>query len=989
MLQRVLSKRPPRRPRQSRGRFAILVGVALIVLVALSARGIATVFTDYLWFDSLGVVDEWQRQWGYRTIVGLLFGLAFFVLLGGNLMIANRLQPVAIPRRTGDELVERYRELVGVRQRTVWLGAALVFSVLAGLGASSQWRSWVLFRFGGEFGTSDAEHGIDLSFYVFKLPFLSYAVSWLFAALIIVSLFTAMAHYLTGGLQVPGSGAVATGRVKIHLSVLFSSIAIVKAADYFLERYRLTLSRRGVVAGALYTEANVTQRSMMLLMLVSLVVAVAFIVNVRRRGWGLPSLTIGLWLVLSIIAGMALPALVQRIKVDPNESALERPYIARNIEATRFAMGLDRVVEQDFDYTGALTDDQITANAATVSNVRLLDPTVVPNTFSTLQSIYEYYRFADLDVDRYVIDGAETGVVLGARELNQAALPVNTWEAKHLSYTHGYGAAMARANAVNREGEPEFVVSDIPARVESSELETVALDRPEIYFGEGFDRNDAGGYAVVGTSVKEEGDQYEGDGGVSIGSLVRQVAFALRFGDLEVLTSNYLNENSRVLYIRNVAERAAAVAPFLRWDNDPYPVLLDGGIKYVIDGYTVSSAIPYAEPARSGDLEAGADLRYEDFNYIRNSVKAVVDAYDGSVTLYLSDTLYGEPDPIIRAYAAAFPNLFTPIDEMSEELRSHLRYPEDLFRLQTQTWARYHLDDPGDLYSQQDGWNVAQRPPNDTGRDSSTTNTASSSEPIAPNYLQMRLPGERIDEFVLLRPFVPHSGSSSSSPKKQLNAFMVARNDPAEYGQLVVYSMTEEGPDGTTQRNSEVPGPLSAHENMVSTTRLSQRLAQLNSSSGSSVVTFGNMVIVPIGEGIMYVRPIYVASEAQGSSQQLRIVVVSVGSRVGIGDTYAEALASLFPSAQITTAEEGPIDGDVEDDVVVDDLGRTAEDYLIDALRRYDEADELLRGGGVSALSDYQQAVSEAEDLVRRAAEALGAVPSADPQNEATDDESG
>ncbi|NLA36781.1 MAG: COG1615 family transporter, partial [Actinobacteria bacterium] len=305
--------------------------------------------------------------------------------------------------------------------------------------------------------------------------------------------------------------------------------------------------------------------------------------------------------------------------------------------------------------------------------------------------------------------------------------------------------------------------------------------------------------------------------------------------------------------------------------------------------------------------------------------------------------------------------------------------------LQTQTWSRYHLDDPGDLYSQQDGWNVAQRPPNDTGRDTSSTTTASAG-PIAPNYLQMRLPGERTDEFVLLRPFVPHSGSSSSSPKKQLNAFMVARNDPAEYGQLVVYSMTEHGPDGSTQRNSEVPGPLSAHENMVSTTRLSQRLAQLNSSSGSSVVTFGNMVIVPIGEGIMYVRPIYVASEAQGSSQQLRIVVVSVGSRVGIGDTYAEALASLFPSAQITTAEEGPGDTPIEDPgdgEVVDELDRTAEDYLIDALRRYDEADDLLRNGGVTALSDYQQAVSEAEELVRRAAEALGAVPPDAPANDA------
>ena len=962
----------------------LFVFVGLVVLALVFSRGVAGVYTDYLWFRALGVASEWQRQWGYRTILGLLFGLGFFVLLGGNLLVANRIAPLLTPRRTGDELVERYRELIDGRQRLVWLSASLLFSALAGIGASSQWRNWVLFRFGGTFGQVDAEHQVDLSFYVFKLPFLSYSVSWLFAALVIVTLFTVMAHYLTGALQLPGTGRVATGRVKIHLSVLFASLALVKALDYLLERYRLTLSRRGAVAGALYTEANVTVRSMSLLALVAVACAVVLVLNIRRRGWGIPVITIGLWLIVSLVAGIILPAAMQRLKVSPNESALEAEYIARNIAATRNSLGLDAVREHDFDYSPTLKDEEITANASTVSNVRLLDPQVVQPTFTSLQSMFEYYRFADLDVDRYDIGGAQTLVVIGARELSQSSLPVNTWEARHLSYTHGYGAAVAQANGVNSEGEPDFLVGSIPPQIDSEQLPSVSIDRPEIYFGEGFDRSDAGGYAIVGTDREEQTDGGPGPGGVDVGGVIRRAAFALRFGDFEMQTSSYLDAESRVVYRRNVSERVAAIAPFITWDNDPYPVLVDGGISFVLDGYTTTSWIPYAEPATTADLESSAPLRSEDFNYLRNSVKAVVDAYDGSVTLYLSDELYGDHDPIVRAYAAAFPGLFTPLGEMSDELRSHLRYPEDLFRIQTQMWGRYHLDDPAEFYSQQDGWDVAQNPPNDTGRDSSTTTTTTGTSPIAPNYLQMRLPGESADEFVMLRPFVPHSGASQSSPKKQLNAFMVARSDPDDYGTLSVYTMTKQGADGSVQRTNEVPSPLFAHENMVSTPMLSQRLAQLNSSSGSSVVTFGNMVMVPIESGILYVRPIYVASETRGSAQQLRIVVVSVGTRVGVGDTYAEALSSLFPTAEITTAEEGaagegadPGDGETSggDAPGIDEADAGV--LLAEAVARYDEADAILRAGGATALADYQDAIAEAEELVRRAAGLLSGIPAA------------
>lgn len=968
-----------RRGFAGRGRSIAVVTVLALVVAMVLLRAGARLYTDFLWHDALGVSDAWERLLGIQGLLSFGFAVGFFVFAYANLAFSDRIAPPVVPRRNGDEVVERYRELVGGRKRTVNLVSAIVFALFAGAGAASQWQNWVLFRFGGSFGQKDPLNNTDLGFYVFRLPFLSYVVSWAFAAVLIVLVLVAMNHYLNGAIHLPGVGAPATTAVKAHISVLLALLALIKGGDYFLDRYRLTMSNRGVVTGALYTDVNATWPATMLLVLVSLLCAAVFIANIRRRGWGLAAISIGIWMLMALIAGVAYPAAVQSLKVEAKESALESKFISRNIASTRQAFGIDDVKERDFNYQATLSDQAITDNASTVSNIRLLDPAVIPPTFTTLQSIRDYYRFSDLDVDRYQLDGEQTEVVIGARDLDQSSLPRQTWEAKHLSYTHGFGVAMAPANAVTRDGKPEFAIADIPVKIDRDQLPDLTLDQPEIYFGEGLDAADEKGYAIVGTSLKEEGEQYKGKGGVAINTFVRQAAFALRMGELEPLISDYVGDRSRVLFIRDIKQRASALTPFLHWDADPYPVLVDGRINYVLDGYTTSEAMPYSERYDGAGLDPASGLFGLPFNYVRNSVKAVVDAYDGSVDFYLTDDLYGSKDPIIRAYASAFPELFSPVSDMPPVIREHLRYPEDLFRVQTSMWGRYHLEDPGDFYKQEDGWDVAQNPPLDVRQNGTT---ATSGERIKPYYLQMKLPTERTDEFVIFRPFVPHTRPGSENPKKQLNAFMVGRSDSDQYGTLAVYTMTEEGPDGTTIRNTDVDGPLSVHERIVSSTGLSERLTQLNGQSGAAKVKLGNLLMVPIDEGLLYVRPIYVAGEAAGSAAQLRIVVVAVGDEVATGDTLAEAMKKLFPTAEIATRENAnppstdPADPADPSDPVDDPDQNSDKDpaaLIADALALFDEADEALRTGGVEALSEYQTKTAQAQELVRKAEKLLAA----------------
>ncbi len=892
---------PPRRvrldPTASRSRvWLVALGVTLFVLLT-SLKGIAGFYTDYLWFDSLNFTGVFTGVLGTKVGLGAVFSLVFFVVLWVNLFIADRLAPRFRPSGPEEEVIERYHELVGSRTGLVRAGLAGVFALIAGAGVSSRWNDWILFTNARDFGQVDPLFSIDAGFYVFQLPFLTFLVDWAFAALVIVAIVVAIAHYLNGGIRFQGSSQRVSVQVKAHLSVIFGVLALLRAAGYWLQRYELTLSTRGTVHGATYTDVNAQLPVLELLTLISLTAFLLFIINIRRRGWILPAFAVGTWALAAVVAGGIVPAFVQRFQVVPAESSREAEYITKNIAATRFAMGLDEVATTDFAADDSLDGSSLQDNAETVRNIRLWDPEFLLPSYQRLQEVRPQYQIIDVDVDRYEINGELTQVELSARELDTPGVPQNSWEARHLTYTHGYGAVAAPANSKTADGRPELIVSDIPVDgTASMNLE----EQPGIYVGEGLDD-----YVMVNTAREEidfqneQGTQftrYEGADGVDVGSYLRRAAFALRFGDINPLISSSVRPDSKVLYQRDIRERAQALAPFLSFDADPYVVIIGGRTQYVLDAYTTSASFPYAQQAETGALPASSGLT-RNFNYIRNSVKAVVDAYDGSVTFYVVTP----DDPLIRAYQEAFPELFADQNDVPEELREHFRYPEDLFRTQTTMWGRYHIDNPDDFYNNNDGWNVAQDPGAGSAAQVSPAVDPVTGAPLGPAqearidpyYLLMRLPGDQELSFVMLRPFVPVSRDDG---RKELTAFMVAKSDPGNYGELQTFVMP---------RSNLPDGPAIVGANMQQDQEVSE-LQTLLGGEGRSV-QFGNLVIIPVEQSLLYVRPFYVISQST-EIPELRKVIVSFGGRVVVEDTLDQALVELFGQSP-GTLEEQPTPG--------------------------------------------------------------------------------
>ena len=865
----------------------------MLFVLLVSLRGIASFYTDYLWFSSLDLSSLWRDILAAKVTLTLVGGAIFFVLCWGNLVVADRIAPQFRPLVADDDLIERYLEMVGRRAGLIRAALVGLLAVLFGLSLGGRWNEWILFANRVDFGETDATFNTDIGFYVFELPFLTSVLSWAFSAVILVLLVTILGHIVNGGIVFQTQGERTTPQVKAHLSVLLGVLALIQAGRYWLGRYSLTFSTRGTVDGASYTDYNVDLRVTYLLVVIALFAFGLFIANIWRRGWVLPMMAVGLWVFVAALAGGLVPAFVQRFRVEPSESSMERTYIQQNIAATRAAYGLN-VEEKDFVWQGDLDADDLADNVETLRNVRLWHPTIMEASFQRDQKIRSFYAINDVDVDRYTIDGRMTQVLIAARDLTVDGVRQSSWEATHLTYTHGHGVVAATANDRTPSGDPSLIARDVPMRTTGALPEP---DQPGLYFGEGI-----GGYVVTNTEREEiayqgegnttETTRYGGADGVELGSglqgFMRRTAFALRFGQFNMMISGNITPESRVLLQRDIRTRVEAIAPFLAYDHDPYVVVLpDGRIRYILDAYVTSAHYPNAERADTGGLDERSGLFGRSFSYARNSVKAVIDAYDGTVDLYVVD----EEEPILSAYRKAFPDLFTDLSEAPEGLEDHFRYPEDLFTVQTQMWAKYHVSDPDTFYNGNDEWSVPREPGLTTVRDAQTTERLgpdgqpiSSDDLYTSQYLLMQLPGEEAASFVLLRPYV--TATQGASSQNQLSGFIVARNDPGEYGQLESFVLpTSVLPDGPNLAADGIQSDDTVAE-------LRRSLCQ-----GASVCEMPAPSLIPIGNSIMYVQPLFVAGTELGAPRLEKVIVSyqsATRTQIEVDDTFRGALEKIF-----------------------------------------------------------------------------------------------
>ena len=940
---------PVRRP--SSGRFRVrawmVVLVAILFVLFLSARGLAGFYTDYLWFDSVGFGPTWRGLLWARFAPAAVFSLLFFVLMLLSLSVADRLAPRTRALGPEDEMLARYQQSVGPYAGRIRIAIAAIFALLAGGSVAGEWQRWILFTHSQSFGVKDPQFHQDIGFYVFRLPFLTFLFDWLFAGLIIVLIVTAIAHYLNGGIRLQTPFQRVTPQVKAHLSVILGLMALVKTAQYFLGRYELNFSGRGVVEGASKTDVAAQLPALNLLMVISIVAAGLFVWNIWRRGWVLPVIAVGLWGFVALVVGTIVPAAYQQFFVQPNELAKEKPYIARNIHATRAAFGLANIKTAQFNDRNNLTRANLDDNNRTISNARLWESSVIAENFQQFQSLQTYYKFNNADTDRYLVDNQLRQVLISARELNPDDLPSQSWVNRHVVYTHGYGAVVSPANSVNAQsGQPDYLLQDIPGRGK------IPLKQPQVYFGEKLKD-----YSLVGAKQAEfdypkkgtdATTRYRGAAGVGLSSWLRKAAFALRFGDQNLLISSQIDDKTRVIFRKDITERVQAAAPFLTFDGDPYPVIADGHLVWVLDGFTTSDHYPYSQ-SMAPDTGTGGN-----FNYIRNSVKATVDAYDGTITYYVVD----EKDPVIKSYRSAFPELFTDFAKMPKAVKEHLRYPQDLFRYQTDVYRKYHVQSPTAFFSGAGFWEVSADPTTAgsssaltaTGVAAGPQNASSSGKRVDPLYVLSRLPGQRTEEFLILRPFVPVSKGDSQN---RLAAFMVARADPNAKQQLESLEM----PDGLT-----VPGPVQVNRTIETTQAISEKFTLLG--RGGSSVGHGSIQIIPVKDSLLYVQPIYVISE-NGGQPTFGFVIVSYGGEAKFGSTLEEALNQFPQFAGIAPPPTTPggTTPPATNSGTIDDLLQQANTAFADAQKALAAQD----------LATYQAKINEVGSILDRLATARAA----------------
>lgn len=901
--------RGPRRPAPRpdippiwRNRWLWVIALALIILA--SFRSIINIYADWLWFQSLDYVQVWSTQWLVRLAVfwGALLLAGLFLWFNARLAGREAVRSSS-PLSFQPARFSGFNWLLGI-------GAAFLALLFAGA-ASAEWQTVLLFFNRASATLTDPIFDRPLSFYFFELPLYDFLQGWL-TPLIAMALLGVVSVYALHNLE-----ALRVGRwqpqsitpLRRHAALLGVLLALLVAVGYWLDRYGLLYSSRGEsLYGAGYADLTVSLRALTFNAILMVVLAGVLVINVWRAAFRPILATLALWLISVIIINGIVPGLVQSYVVVPNELERERPYLGYNIDFTRRGFSLDAVEVREFGNVSDLSQTDLDNNEAALRNIRLWDYRVLPQNYEQLQALRPYYQFGDVDIDRYIIDGQLRQVNLAARELNKANLPNASWVNRKLEFTHGYGLVMNPIDRFTQDGQPEFFIRDLPP-VSSV---NIPVTQPEIYHGEL--TNDE----VYVSSAREEfnypsGSQnirtrYQGSGGVVLSSLWRRLGLALHFGDVNLLLSQDITSQTRALYHRNILERVQHITPFLLFDQDPYLVVADGRLVWMVDAYTFSQRMPYSEP-----LTVQIRDRNYRLNYIRNAAKVTIDAYDGAVNYYLADT----EDPLAQAYATAFPALFHPLSDMPTALQSHVRYPETLFRAQTQQYLKYHMTDVNVFYNQEDLWAVPKE-----------VFAGTQSQEIEPYYVIFSLPDVPRTEYLLIRPFTPVG-------KNNMVAWMAARNDPADYGRLLVY---------TLPKQELVFGPIQVEGRIDQEPTISQQIS-LWDQRGSRVIR-GNLIVIPLNQSFLYVEPLYLQSESSALPELKRVIVAS-GSRVAMRETLEEALAALLNAPVVDVGESAgataPPTGDETAPPVGGDL---TIDALISSANQHFEAAEAAQRTG-------------------------------------------
>jgi uncharacterized protein len=947
--------------------------IPTIIVLALLVGGFVLFsgyYTDWLWFESVGKTQVFTTSLFTRLIMFAAFGSVMGVIVGLTMWIAWRTRPTYQGMTPEQASLERYRVAIEPYRRRFAIVISLAVGLIAGLTASGEWGTYLLWRNATPFGIDDPQFGIDLSFFTFTLPFVQFLLAYGFAVVLISLVAVVIVQYLYGGLRLQPKGDRASGAAQSQISLYIGLFVLLKAVSYWFDRFALDTQSQQLVAGFTglkYTDVNAVLPALNILAAVSLLVAALFFVNVFRRHWAIPAIGAGLLVVSSIVVGTLYPMIVQQFQVRPSELVREQPYLERNIEATRDAY--DIADAEITDYPGTVappTASVLTASAGTLNAIRLLDPAVVSPTFNQLQQIRGYYSFNNtLDVDRYDLEEGRRGAVVAVREINLAGIPdgQRNWTNDRAVYTHGYGVVAAYDNTALNNGQPDFFENDIPSEGE------LDIAQPRVYFGEL-----SPPYSIVGapegtppveldypddqSPTGQKTNTYDGTGGVPMGSLFGKLLFATKFQDANILLSDLVNEDSRMLWDRDPLTRVEKVAPWLTLDQDPYPVVAEGGIKWVVDGYTLSNEYPYS--SRVSLSEATSDsvstrtlpsalLPRDQANYMRNSIKAVVDAYNGTVTLYAWDP----SDPVLQTWMKAFPGTVEPRENMPQSIVDHVRYPQDLFKVQRAILSRYHVTDPVTFYNASDVWIV----PNDP-----TVSPAEVFQP--PYYLTLQMPGQEEPAFSLTTTFAPQR-------RQTLAAFMAVDSSPGEnYGKMRVLQL----PSNTT-----IPGPQQVQNNFESDPTVSSQLSLLR--RGGSDVELGNLLSLPFNGGLLYVEPVYIRA-AQDGYPLLRKVLVGYGENVAMENTLDVALAKVFGSSPDAVPEPtfddelGELEGEVDGGTapVEPEAPQTTGDPITDlavaivaAQSAYDDGQAALARGDFAAYGAAQDRLKAALDAIAAA----------------------